>query len=512
KNLKLLFNFDKDELCIIFLFTDKCSRKCFQDIEYGSKANFKNALEYWNPYKMVGTFLITGPISITERWLVPSRIQSSFFLRFLTTIILLVPGIKRERTVIASQSRKDVVQVFVKEVKSPKRIRKKIQEDPVTAAMKHKMVTTLQFAFCLALICANGSMGKPLTAEDVEDLLPPAPRDKNETIAAVVQDPVVQDAVHHAVSNGSLNGLVVKKHVFIMPATNPTMILSKREHLLVVPTENLEDVRKNITAAKEAEAQESSSLESQAFFEGDASDYAPQDNESGLEEKENESFPEQNVAQSVPLNEKRKSGTEFLKDKLSDGTVLPEDSSSKTVAVPIVAVIDPSNAEKGKVKSPIVAILPNEVKNGQLNSQMEFLKDNSGKIQKEAQYFVDQSSLTVNPDYWKSSTPSEIIVASSPTYNSDPVSLATDGMLLSPVVVSQWAMLSPSLQNDQIDYSQEIPGDMDVAEDIVFRPLFKYRQESQQRSKYYDGSNRRYSYNSYYPRRPYFYRPSYDYY
>ena len=93
--------------------------------------------------------------------------------------------------------------------------------------------------------------------------------------------------------------------------------------------------------------------------------------------------------------------------------------------------------------------------------------------------------------------------------------LATDGMLVSPVVVSQWAMLAPSLQDDQMDYSQET-GDMDVAEDIVFRPLFKYRQESQQRSKYYDNSNRRYShtpyrgYNNYYPRRPYFYRPRYD--
>ena len=52
-------------------------------------------------------------------------------------------------------------------------------------------------------------------------------------------------------------------------------ILSKREHLLVVPTENLEDVRKNITAAK-AEAQEFSSPESQAFFEDDASEYAPE--------------------------------------------------------------------------------------------------------------------------------------------------------------------------------------------------------------------------------------------
>lgn len=59
-------------------------------------------------------------------------------------------------------------------------------------------------------------------------------------------------------------------------------ILSKREHLLVVPTENLEDVRKNITAAKEAEVQESSSSENQAFFENDASEYAPEVKDNNL--------------------------------------------------------------------------------------------------------------------------------------------------------------------------------------------------------------------------------------
>lgn len=42
----------------------------------------------------------------------------------------------------------------------------------------------------------------------------------------------------------------------------------------MVPTENLEDVRKNITEAKEAEAQESSSSpENQAFFKDDANEY-----------------------------------------------------------------------------------------------------------------------------------------------------------------------------------------------------------------------------------------------
>lgn len=91
----------------------------------------------------------------------------------------------------------------------------------------------LQFAFCLILIFhGKDSIGKPLTPEDVEGLLPPDPRDKNETIAAVVQDPVVQDAVHHTVSNGSLNGLVIKKHVFIMPATNPNLVCKQGIYVL----------------------------------------------------------------------------------------------------------------------------------------------------------------------------------------------------------------------------------------------------------------------------------------
>lgn len=78
-------------------------------------------------------------------------------------------------------------------------------------------------------------MGKPLTPEDLEGLLPPTPHDKNETIAAIVRDPVVQDAVHHTVTNRSLNGLVVKKHVFIMPATNPNLVCIKRLNELNIP-------------------------------------------------------------------------------------------------------------------------------------------------------------------------------------------------------------------------------------------------------------------------------------
>ncbi|CAL7935827.1 unnamed protein product [Xylocopa violacea] len=366
-------------------------------------------------------------------------------------------------------------------------------------------------------------MGKPLTPEDVEDLLPPTPHDKNETMAAVVQDPVIQDAVHLAAKNTSLNGLVVKKHVFIMPAVNPTTVLSKREHLLVVPTENLEDVRKNITATKQAEAQENSSKEAQAFFEKDKSTYASEENESPSEGNKDAFFPESNVVQPTALsNEKRKGPNEILQDTLSHRIALPEDPSTKKVPVPIVAVIDPSKTEKGEVKSPIVAILPNQFNGGALNNQVQFLKDNSEKIQKKAQNYIDQNSLMVDPDYWRSSTPSEIANTLSPTQESAPISLyqdqqvpslGTEEMFLTPVMIPQWQMFAATLQDDQGDVSRET-GDMDVAEDIIFRPLFKYRHQTQQRSKYYDESNRRYtSYRdrgSYYPRRNYFYRPRYN--
>lgn len=107
-------------------------------------------------------------------------------------------------------------------------------------------------------------------------------------------------------------------------------------------------------------------------------------------------------------NEKRKSETEFLRNKLTREISLAQDSSSKKVAVPIVAVIDPSNAEKGQVKSPIVAVLPHHVKSDGLNGQIQFLKDNGEKIREQAQDYIDQSSLTITPDYWKFSTPSEV--------------------------------------------------------------------------------------------------------
>ncbi|XP_043248422.1 uncharacterized protein LOC122395128 [Colletes gigas] len=364
--------------------------------------------------------------------------------------------------------------------------------------MKHKMIGKLHLAICwIAILQRNVSTAKPLDPEDLEGLLPPTPRDKNETIAAVVQDPVVQDAVHQAASNSSLNGLVVKKKVYLLPATDPNKVLSTREHLLVVPTENLEDVRMNITEAKRAEEAvsiELTSPENQSLFERDANGYTPE-NGAALDY---ENGPTQTTNQ-LPYDDTLRSKTEFLKDKLSNVATSPEDDSKK-VAVPIVAVIDPSNAEKGKVNSPIVAILPNQLNGAALTNQVQFLKDNGDQIQTKAQSYIDGTSLTVDPVSWQPST------------HSSEVASSTQGMLLAPDVASRWEMVGPLFEDDGAKYPRQT-GDMDVAEDIIFRPLFRYRQETQERSRYNDDTgNRRYGYPGYgyYSRRGYPYGSRYD--
>lgn len=68
------------------------------------------------------------------------------------------------------------------------------------------------------------SDAKPIDYKDIANLLPTEPQTTNDTLAAIVKDPVVQDAVQNAVGNGSLEGLVVKKKVLVMPATEPTKV------------------------------------------------------------------------------------------------------------------------------------------------------------------------------------------------------------------------------------------------------------------------------------------------
>lgn len=79
------------------------------------------------------------------------------------------------------------------------------------------------FSIILLLFAATSS-AQPIDYDDVANLLPTEPKTRNDTLAAIVRDPVVQDAVHDTVGSGSLEGLVVKKKVLIMPATEPTKV------------------------------------------------------------------------------------------------------------------------------------------------------------------------------------------------------------------------------------------------------------------------------------------------
>lgn len=75
------------------------------------------------------------------------------------------------------------------------------------------------------LLFALTSNAQPIIDyNDVVNLLPTEPQTTNDTLAAIVRDPVVQDAVEDSIGNGPLEGLVVKKKVFIMPATEPTKV------------------------------------------------------------------------------------------------------------------------------------------------------------------------------------------------------------------------------------------------------------------------------------------------
>lgn len=96
---------------------------------------------------------------------------------------------------------------------------------------------------------------------------------------------------------------------------------------------------------------------------------------------------------------------------------------------------------------------------------------------------------------------------------------------LFPVVMPRIDIVKPLFwtSDTNVNYPKD-PQDMDVAADIVFRPLFRFRQETQQKSasirrRNPDDSYRRTIYrrhNPYdsYPRRNYEYRPRYsdDYY
>ncbi|KAF7403736.1 hypothetical protein HZH68_006530 [Vespula germanica] len=394
---------------------------------------------------------------------------------------------------------------------------------------------TLLFPGLTLMLGGDHGYAKPLNSEDVESLLPATPQTKNETVAAIVQDPVVKNAVQYAVGNGSLSGLVVKKNVVIIPANTPDQVLSHRQQIFVAPTSHLEDIRKNITEDLQTETEppeddqsEESVLTYQPIIEDDANE-----NYRMFQKSENAWYLENYVTTlSNDLGEDRNDTYEKLKAilpsikpqvEMPEGTVTQKIDISKIaekdIPIPVVAVLDPSKETNDKIESSIVALLPN-VNPTIEDDRLNYLNANREEIRRDVQQFIDEFSLSANPEIWKRSLESEVEIGSSPTtYDSQDKNLdylASEKFNLPTIILVPRDANSPYLwvtKDDKNDPSKDNEENMSTAEDIIFRPLFRFRQESHHRSDAY--SDRRYnSYQSYdsYPRRRYRPRYSDDYY
>ncbi|RLU18663.1 hypothetical protein DMN91_009020 [Ooceraea biroi] len=371
----------------------------------------------------------------------------------------------------------------------------------------------------ILLLFAGTLRAKPIDYEDVENLLPTEPQTTNDTLAVIVQDPVVQDAVQNAVGNGSLQGLVVKKKVLIMPATEPTKVVSQREQVLVVPVTHLEDVRKNITESATAEDNVGDLVvlpEVQSFVRDNEDAYASLANYEGALTDSSQhddfyemlteipkitrkpTFPVDNAPQEIPY--------------LLPNPTQEELPAHPSISVPIIAFLDPSRISDDKINAPIAAALPR--RDGTPN-QLDLSKNERNQIQRDVQDYIDGDSWGVDLDNWRRASPPSEIEASSLLF--EPTTMETQYMSgissenSLPLVMPYSDIVTPLFWTaDANDDYPKNPHDMNVAADIVFRPLFRYRQEAQQRS-YRRSAYRRY--NSY-PRRNYRYRSRYsnDYY
>ncbi|XP_070156311.1 uncharacterized protein [Polyergus mexicanus] len=335
---------------------------------------------------------------------------------------------------------------------------------------------------------------KAVDYEDVANLLPTEPQTTNDTLAAIVQDPVVQDAVQDAIGNGSLEGLVVKKKVFVIPATEPNKVMSQREQVLVVPMMHLEDVRKNITETANAgtDVDDLTFTDIQSFTKNDEDEYAYSRNENNpfqpsqpgdLYEALTEisrttqkpMFPIDKIPQEIP----------YLIVNPTQEITLPE-HSSPTISVPIIAFLDPAKITDDRIDVPIVTALS---RNDALKNQ---LKKGRDEIQRNVQDYIDENSWSVDPNNWRlTSSHSKMQVSS--LYEPTTIKIEHKNENPLPIAMPSIDIATPLFwtSDEDTNYLKD-PYDMDTAADIVFRPLFRYRQEAQQRS-YRRSTYRRYN-------------------
>ncbi|XP_011050416.1 PREDICTED: uncharacterized protein LOC105143663 [Acromyrmex echinatior] len=317
-------------------------------------------------------------------------------------------------------------------------------------------------------------------------------------------------SVVNLIGNRSLEGLVKKKKVLVIPATEPTKVVSQSEQILVVPVANLEDVRKNITETVNAKTDVDGliSTDVQFFTENgengyinseskDLSSYASQHDD--LYEASTETFKStrkpfliDNISQEIPY---------FMPNPSQE--IMPSEHPPLTISVPIIAFLEPAKISDDKVDVPIAAILP-------MQDEISKLKNSHDEVQQNVQNYDDESSWSVDPNNWRLDLSSSEMGMSPSLYESSTKQIKYTNDINSknslPAKMSRVDITPLFWTSDaDINYPKD-PHDMEVAANIVFRPFFKYRQEMQQRS-YRNPTYRRYnSYNSY-PRRNYRYRP-----
>ncbi|XP_011140437.1 uncharacterized protein LOC105183780 [Harpegnathos saltator] len=384
------------------------------------------------------------------------------------------------------------------------------------------------FIIYLSLLAVTRSSAHPIDYEDAANLLPTEPRTTNDTLAVIVQDPVVQDAVQNTVGNGSLEGLVVKKRIFIMPATAPTKVMSQSEQVLVVPVTNLEDVRKNITGGANEERDDSAFADTRPFtmdtdgekeFYGNENNPADTSQRVGIYETLDE-LSETTRKPYLPVDDdktSRETPLHLMPDprKEMKRPAYYQDQhhrASTTISVPIIALFDPAKISDDKVDVPIAAALSQA--DDISESRMDLLENERDEIQRNVQDYIDGNSWSVDPDYWRlmSSDAQTPLLYESATTENQYVSDVRPEISL-PVAVPRVDIVTPLFwtSDADVDYPKD-SRDMDTAAHIAFRPLFRLRQEEQRRSwrRGTDSDYRRLSYrryNSYnpYPRRGYRY-------
>ncbi|XP_018403478.1 PREDICTED: uncharacterized protein LOC108780319 isoform X1 [Cyphomyrmex costatus] len=364
------------------------------------------------------------------------------------------------------------------------------------------------FMIFILFVCISDA--KPIDYEDIANLLPTEPQTTNDTLAIIVRDPVVQDAVQNTVGNGSLEGLVIKKKVLVMPATEPTKVVSQREQILVVPMTNLEDVRKNITETVNAETiDDSTPTDVQLFTENDENVHT------NSESKDLSFYESQHGDLYKALIETSKTTQKpFLIDNIPQEIpyIVPNPSQEialsehppLTISVPIIAFLEPAKISDDKIDMPIAAVLPTQDEN--LKSQFENSRD---EIQRNVQNYVDDNSWNVDPNNWRFDLSSSEMEVSPSQYepSTKQIKYTNDIENSLPAAMSRVDIITPLFWTSDADTNYfKNPHDMEVAAHTIFRPLFRYRQEMQRRS-YRNSAYQRY--NSY-PRRNYRYRSRYS--